>query len=133
MSFELEKIANNIERIADNVNGGGSGTASGGGFTNVYYVEDESDLLMFYKNGEYVPFTLMDLIEEGNGIKTIPVLNMVNENIVSAASSLTMPDDGIILSFFSYDTDLTRPLTTLFKVNEAESAGYRFEIYEPAY
>ena len=31
MSFELEKIANNIERIADNVNGGGSGSTSGSG------------------------------------------------------------------------------------------------------
>ena len=122
MSFELEKIANNIERIADNVNGSGSGTASGGGFTNVYFdIEDNSGLLRCRKNGEYVPFTLMDLIEdmEAGGVKTIPVLTVIQNNPVTLPMSEIVGREGYIILSFIIDNDI-------YEFNANEENDYQF-------
>ena len=90
-SSEIQKIANDVQRIANNMSGGSSGGSSSGdsgnsglGFTLVYYdpSNKQSTSLMAVKNGDLVPFTVTDLVGQSvqDAIKTVPILLMPPAN-----------------------------------------------------
>ena len=93
-----KNIVDALEGISDAISGGGSsggggGSSSGGGsgnsglgFTPVFYEFSDKHItpLMFLKDGDFVPFTVTDLLGESDlePIKTVPILIMLPSGVI---------------------------------------------------